>query len=127
MIKKVIFITSCLISLLVMNSCKEQTNIREYKGVVTLHIIPAKVIRVNEIIENPKPGTSYIGDEGILVEIDENIEMMANWTIVKIEYYQYPKPKIIKYKILSDEAEITVKYRAVKLEVVGDLSSYIKQ
>lgn len=35
-----------------------------FKGVVTYHLIPAKVIRVNEIVEDPDPGTSYIGDEG---------------------------------------------------------------
>jgi hypothetical protein len=77
--------------------------------------------------ENPEPGTSYIGDEGILVEINENVKMMANWTVVRIRYHQYPEPKVISYEILSEEIEITVKYRAVDLNVAGDISTYIKQ
>jgi len=52
---------------------------------------------------------------------------MANWTVVKVKYYKYPEPKKIKYKIFSEEQEVTVKYRSVSLEIKGDLSSYIKE
>jgi hypothetical protein len=106
---------------------QEKTHTEEYTGVVTAHLIPAKVIKINKIIENPKPGTSYIGEEGILVEIEENPNIMANWSVVKISYLEYPEPKTIKYEILSEQHEITVKYHAVNIEVTGDLSSYIKE
>ena len=83
----------------------EEKKLLVYKGVVTFHLLPAKIIKVNEIIENPKPGTSYIGQEGILVELDENPNVMANWTVVKLQYYKYPKPKEIKYEILSEKKQ----------------------
>ena len=84
-------------------------------------------MKVNKIIENPKPGTSYIGEEGILVELDENPNVMANWTVVNIKYYKYPTLKTIKYKVLSEHKEITVNYHAVTVEIDGDLSAYIPQ
>ena len=127
MIKKIALIVSFTALLFVTNLYGEEIKYKDYKGVVTFHLIPAKVIKVNKIIENPKPGTSYIGDDGILVEIDENIDMMANWTVVKFRYYQYDEPKSITYKIFSEEKESTVRYHAVDLKVDGDLSSYIKQ
>lgn len=127
MIKNIALITSFTALLFVTNSYGEEIKYTDYKGVVTFHLMPAKVIRVNKIVANPKPGTSYIGDDGILVEIDENIEMMANWTVVKFRYYQHDTPKVIPYKILSEKKEITVNYHAVDLKVDGDLSSYIKQ
>ena len=127
MIKKIALIAGCFTFLLITTSQSGEKNLREHEGVVTLHILPAKLIQVNKIIENPQPGTSYIGDEGILVEIDENVEMIANWTVVKIRYYQYPEPKVILYKILSEEIKISVKYRAVDLKMIGDMSSYVKQ
>ena len=99
----------------------------EFSGVVTFQLLPANVIRINQIIEDPKPGTSYIGDTGILVEVDENPEVMANWTVVTIRYHEYKEPKIISYEILSEQHEITVKYRAVSVEVTGDLSDYISE
>ena len=77
MIKRFVFITSFIALFLITNSFGEERNYKYYKGVVTFHLIGAKVIRVNRIIENPKPGTSYIGDNGILVELDENIEIVA--------------------------------------------------
>lgn len=58
-------------------SCDERSPV-DYTGVVTLQLLPAKVIRVNQIIEDPEPGTSYIGDTGILLEVEENPEVMAN-------------------------------------------------
>jgi hypothetical protein len=82
-------------------------------------------MRINRIIEDPAPGTSYIGEEGILVELDKNVEVMANWTVVEIEYYEYQEPKVIAYKVLEDEYEITVGYRAVSVDIDGDLSDYI--
>jgi hypothetical protein len=84
-------------------------------------------MKVNKIIENPKPGISYIGEESILVELNENPEVMANWTVVKIKYYKYSEPKIIKYKIFSESKQITVNYHAVSVDLDGDLSSYIKE
>jgi hypothetical protein len=105
-------------------NCTE-TALKEYHGVVTAHLLPAKVMKINKIIENPKPGTSYIGDEGILVELDKNPEVMANWSVVKIKYYKYPEPKTINYKIFSEPKQITVNYHAVSVELAGDLSPYI--
>ncbi len=109
------------------NSYSQELKYKNYKGVVTLHLIPAKVIRVNKIIETPKPGTSYIGEENILIEIDKNFEIMSNWTVVTFKYSEYNNPKTIKYKIFDEEKEITIKYHAVDLKADGDMSSYIKQ
>ncbi len=105
----------------------EQLKTKEYRGVVTYQLLPAKVIRINEIIKDPKPGTSYIGEKSILVEVDENPKVMANWTVVKIKYYEYEEPKTIKYKLLSEEAEIAVNYHAVSVTIDGDLSAVIKK
>ena len=84
-------------------------------------------MRINKIIENPKPGTSYIGEESILVEVDINPQVMANWTVVKIKYYPYQEPRVIKYNILSEQNEISVKYHAVSVLIDGDLSAYINK
>ena len=107
-------------------SCEEGGPI-EYSGVVTLQLLPAKVMKINEIVEKPEPGTSYIGDTGILVEVEENLEVMANWTVVTVKYLEYEEPKTISYEILSEEHEITVNYYAVSVEVTGDLSEYITE
>ena len=115
-----IFLSTCSV-------LAEETKIEEYRGVVTFHLFPAKVMKVNQIIENPKPGTSYIGEEGILVELDENPNVMANWTVVNIKYYKYPTPKVIKYEILSEQQQIIVNYHVVTVEIDGDLSAYIPQ
>jgi hypothetical protein len=104
----------------------EEMKLEEYRGVVTFQLLPAKVLKINKIIEHPKPGTSYIGEEGILVEVADNPEVMANWTVVDIKYFKYHEPKIIKYEILSMQKEITVKYHAVSIVIDGDLSKYIE-
>lgn len=36
-------------------SYSEEMHIKEFSGVVTLHMITAKVIKFNKIIENPEP------------------------------------------------------------------------
>ncbi|MCP4259219.1 MAG: hypothetical protein GY774_17180 [Planctomycetes bacterium] len=90
-------------------------------------MLPAKVMKVNKIIENPKPGTSYISDEGILVEVKENPNVIANWTVVDIKYYRYQKPKVIKYEILTEQKEITVNYHAVSIVIDGDISQYTQE
>ncbi len=105
----------------------EEINTKEYRGVVTFQLIPANVLQVNKIIANPKPGTSYISDEGIVVEVDENLSVMANWTVVDIKYYEYKEPKTIEYVILSEQKEITVNYHAVSVAIDGDLSTYIQE
>ncbi len=102
-----------------------EAELSEFRGVVTAHSIPAKVLKINEIIKNPDPGTSIIGEEGLLVEMDQNPDVMANWTVVAIKYYQYEKPKVIRYEVLSEQQEITVNYHAVSVEIVGDLSAYM--
>ena len=109
-----------------MASCEKGAPV-EYSGVVTFQLLPAKVMKINEIVENPKPGTSYIGDTGILLEVEENPDVMANWTVVTVKYLEYEKPKTIRYEILSEEHEITVNYHAVSVEVTGDLSEYITE
>jgi len=98
----------------------------EFTGVMTVQLLPAKIIRINENKEDPDPGTSYIGDVSIL-EVKENPEVISNWSIVTINYLDYEKPKIIKYDILSEQYEITVRHRAISLEVIGDLSEYVSQ
>jgi len=107
------------------NVAGEETKVEAYRGVVTAQLLPAKVLKINKIIENPAPGTSYIGKEGILVEVDDNPNVMANWTVVNLKYYKYPEPKIIKYELFSEQKQLTVKYHAVSVEIDGDLSAYI--
>jgi len=109
------------------SECEEPMHLEDYTGVVTFHLIPAKVIKINKIIENPEPGTSNISDEGILFDLEENPNVMANWTVLKIKYFQYHQPKTIKYKILSEEHEIMVNYHAVSVTVAGDLSKYLEK
>jgi hypothetical protein len=83
----------------------QELKIEAYRGVVTAQLLPAKVLQVNKIIEDPAPGNSYIAKEGILVEVDENPTVMANWTVVKVKYYQYPGPKNCKVRsILGKKA-----------------------
>ncbi len=127
MIKNICTITIALVLFSALSANCDETTLKEYRGVVTAHLLPAKVMKINKIIENPKPGTSYIGEGGLLVELDENPNVMANWTVVNIKYYKYPEPKIIKYKIFSEQKEITVNYHAVTIELVGDLSAYIDE
>lgn len=105
----------------------ETVHLEEYTGVVTFHLIPAKVIKINKIIENPKPGTSHISDDGILFDLEENPGVRANWTVLKIKYFQYQQPKTIKYKILSEDHEIKVNYHAVSITVDGDISKYLEK
>lgn len=107
-------------------SCEERSPV-VWSGVVTYQLLPAKVMRINEIIDDPEPGTSYIGDTSILLEVEENPEVMANWTVVTVKYLEYKEPKTIKYKVLSEQYKITVKYHAVSVEVTGDLSEYITE
>jgi len=99
----------------------------DFTGVVTLQLLPAKAIKISRIIEDPEPGTSYIGDKGILLEAKENPELTANWSVVKVKYLEYEEPKTIRYEILAERHEITVKYHAVSVEVIGDLSGYISE
>jgi hypothetical protein len=124
---KYFIIVIFLIAFSINNIYGEDKEIEEFEGVVTLLNIPAKLIQINKIIENPKPGTSYIADEGIIVEIDEIPEIMANWTVVNVKYYQYLKPKVITYKLFSEESKVTVEYHSVSIDIIGDLSSYIKE
>ena len=126
--KKLIYVFTLIFFLLVVDAnASEEMLVQEFSGVVTFHLIPAKVIKINKLIENPKPGTSYIGEEGILVEVEDNPNVMANWTVVSIKYFKYHEPKTIQYEILSEQHEITVNYHAVSLNVIGDLSNYIKE
>lgn len=126
--KKLIYVLMLLFFFLVVDAnAREEMHVQEFSGVVTFHLIPAKVIKINKIIENPDPGTRHIGEEGILVEVEENPDVIANWTVVTIKYFKYHKPKTIQYEILSAHHEITVNYHAVSLSVTGDLSINIKE
>jgi hypothetical protein len=107
-------------------SCSEKEPIQEYRGVVTLQLLPAKVLKINRIIEDPKPGTSPIGEEGLLVEVDQNPDVMANWTVVNVKYRKYDKPKVIQYEILGEPKEVTVQYHAVSIAIDGDMSQYVQ-
>jgi hypothetical protein len=124
---KIYLLAIACIFLSVVCSHSEAGKYEEFRGVVTFQLLPAKVLKINKIIENPKAGTSYIGDEGILVRVDENPNVMANWTVVEIKYYNYPEPKVIKYEIFSEQKEIVVNFHAVSVEVDGDLSKYINE
>lgn len=125
--RSICFLAITLVLMFVLSAICGEIKLLEYKGVVTSHVYPAKVMKVNKIIENPKPGTSYIGEEVLLVELDENPNVMANWTVVNLKYYKYPTPKVIEYEILSEIKHITVNYHAVAVEIDGDLSAYIQQ
>ena len=113
--------------MIVGNAGGEEIKQQEYRGVVTYQLLPARVLKINNIIEDPKPGNSYIGKKGILVEVDQNPNVVANWSVVNIKYFKYPEPKIIKYEIFSEQKELAVNYRAVSVELDGDLSAYIQQ
>lgn len=100
---------------------------RTFRGVVTYYLIPAKVMRVNRIVTNPEPGSSYIGDDSILVAMDENMDVRANWTVVDVEYRQYPEPRVIEYELFSEKHRIEVKYQSVQIDIKGNISEYIPQ
>ncbi len=126
--KRIVCILSMAsVFILVSSASSEEIKIKKFRGVVTLQLLPAKAIKINNIVENPKPGNSYIGKKSILVEVDENPNVMVNWSVVNIKYYKYPKPKIIKYEIFSEQKQLTVNYHAVSVKLDGDLSAYIKQ
>ncbi len=127
MIKKLLIAAFAYILLSTTPSFAEEMNIKEFRGVVTYHLIPARVMRINTIIEDPEPGSSIIGNESILIEVDDNPDVMANWTVVKIKYYKYPQPKTFKYEALSKEYEITVNYYAEEVVIDGDLSAYTQK
>jgi hypothetical protein len=127
MMKKLLSVAIACFLLTAAISCRDQKNLQEYRGVITLHLLPAKIMKVNRIIKDPKPGTSNISDEGILVEVDENPDVIANWTVVDIKYYKYQKPKVIKYEILGEKSEITVNYHAVRVVIDGDMSKYVQE
>ena len=93
---------------------------------VTLHLLQAKVMQVNELVENPEPGRSHIGSDGILVDLDENPDVRANWSIVTIRYYQYEEPKPVRFSISGEEDLVTVNYHAVDVKIEGNLSRYIE-
>ena len=109
-----------------MASC-DNSGPAEYSGVVTYQLLPAKVIKINEIVDNPEPGSSYIGENGIVLEVEENPDVMANWTVVTVRYLEYEEPKTVQYGILLEQHEITVNHHAVSVEITGDLSDYIKE
>jgi hypothetical protein len=104
-----------------------EPEVKHFRGVVTYHLIPAKVLRVNEIVGDPEPGTSYIGKEGLLVEFEGKLDVMANWSVVDVAYYKYEQPKTIHYKVFGKDYKVTVSYHAQSVIVDGDISRYIKQ
>lgn len=128
MLKKELFFLAAAATLLVIGvSYGAEPEANNFRGVVTYHLVPAKVMRVNEIVKNPEPGTSYIGDEGILVKLDRDMDVRANSTVVEVEYYEYDEPKTVQYELLGEEHEITVNYHAVRVVVDGDISEYIQE
>lgn len=128
MLKKELVFFALIAALLVIGvSHGAEPEVNTFRGVVTYHLIPAKVMRVNEIVEDPEPGTSYIGDEGILVELDGDMDVRANWTVVEIEYYEYEEPKTIEYELFGEEHEVTVNHHAVSVVVDGDILQYIEE
>ena len=123
-----IFLFSLLtIFLGAVSAIPEERKFLEYEGVVTLHLIPVKVVKINKIIEDSKPATSYIGDKGIMVRLEDNPNVMANWTVVKIKCFKYPAPETIDYEVLSEKIHIAVNYHAVEVEIKGYLSAYTQQ
>jgi len=104
-----------------------EPEVKNFRGVVTYYLIPAKVMQVKAIVKDPEPGTSHIGDEGIVVEVERNLDVRANWTVVDIEYYEYEEPKTINYKLIDKDRKVTVKYRAESVVIDGDISEYIEE
>ena len=125
--KSYFFTISLLIVTILPGCSSDQNDKKVYEGVVTMTNIPAKVIQINELIEDPEPGKSYIGEKKMIFEVDEMPEVVTNWTILKVEYIKYPQPKTIKYTILSNEQELKVENKVVSLSIVGDLSTYINK
>jgi hypothetical protein len=122
----VLFLASTV--LLVVGICHgAEHELKHFRGVVTYHLIPAKVIRVNEIVQNPEPGTSYIGEDGLLIEFEGTLDVMANWSVVNVEYYEYKEPKTIHYTAFGEEYKVSVRYRAQRVVVDGDISQYVEQ
>ena len=105
----------------------EEFKFIEFRGVITLHNIPAKIIKVNEIDPNPLAGKSIISENSLLIEFDKDLQIMSNWSIVKFKYKKYDEPKIIKYELFGEEKEITIKYQAVDIKLDGDLSQFQKR
>lgn len=101
--------------------------VRTFRGVVTYHLIPAKVMRVNEIIEDPEPGTSYIGDKSITVAFDGEVDVQANFTVVDVEYREYDRPRTISYELLGETYQVTVEHHAESVVVDGDISQYVAE
>ena len=62
-------------------SCEEGRPV-EYSGVVTFQLLPAKVMKINEIVENPEPGPSHIGHAGLLLVVEQYPAVMATCTVV---------------------------------------------
>ena len=104
-----------------------EPEVKKLRGVVTYHLIPAKIMRVNEIVKNPEPGTSYIGSDGILIEYEGNLDVMANWSVVDVEFFRYERPKTIRYNLFGEQHEVDVDYHAKSVVVDGDVSQYIEQ
>lgn len=44
---------------------------------------------------------------------------------MEIEHTLYPEPKTIRYRIGSEEHEITVRHRAEELRVTGNLKEHL--
>lgn len=126
----VLMTVSCLVLLAAISSWKgahaESTSM-EFQGVVTYHLLPAKVMQINRIVQDPQPGKSIIGEEAIMVEVEENPDVQANWTVVKVVYSRYPETKIITYELLGEQHQVTVENHAESLEIVGDLSPYLSR
>jgi hypothetical protein len=59
--------------------------------------------------------------------VGDNPNIIANWTVVDVQYYIYAEPKTINYEILSEQKQLNVNYHAVKVTIDGDLSQYIKE
>ena len=124
MVSKICLLACFLLLVSSANVFSEKSTLEDFKGVITLHNITAKVIKVNEIVPNPPAGESIISEKSLLIEFDKDLQIMSNWSIVKFKYKKYDEPKNIKYELFGEEKEITIKYQAFDIKLDGDLSQY---
>lgn len=124
MVSKICLLACFLLLVSSANVFSEESTLEDFKGVITLHNITAKVIKVNEIVPNPPAGESIISEKSLLIEFDKDLQIMSNWSIVKFKYKKYDEPKNIKYELFGEEKEITIKYQAFDIKLDGDLSQY---
>ena len=68
MVSKICLLACFLLLVSSANVFSEESTLEDFKGVITLHNITAKVIKVNEIVPNPPAGESIISEKSLLIK-----------------------------------------------------------